>query len=81
MPYYVWMITWMKNVNNFQKAKVQPQGVLFSICLIFCQAQPGVAYKSVTYKKRVYVFMRNLIANVLITFISHLIQIQNHTKS
>ena len=27
MPYYFWMITWMKNVNNFQAAKVQPQGV------------------------------------------------------
>ena len=25
--YYFWMITWMKNVNNFQLAKVQPQGV------------------------------------------------------
>ena len=24
--YYFW-ITWMKNVNNFQLAKVQPQGV------------------------------------------------------
>ena len=35
--HYVWMITWIKNVNNFQIAKVQPQ---------------GVAYKSVAYKKR-----------------------------
>ena len=26
-PLYFWIITWMKNVNNFQKAKVQPQGV------------------------------------------------------
>ena len=25
--------------------------VLLSICLIFCQFQPGVAYKSVAYKK------------------------------
>ena len=25
--YFIWMITWMKNVNNFQIAKVQPQGV------------------------------------------------------
>ena len=23
----LWMITWMKNVNNFQIAKVQPRGV------------------------------------------------------
>ena len=42
------MIMWMKNVNNFQIVKVQ---VLLSICLIFCQFQPGVAYKSVAYKK------------------------------
>ena len=25
--YYFWMMTWMKNVNNFQMAKVQSQGV------------------------------------------------------
>ena len=35
------MLTWMKKVNNFQTAKVQPQ---------------GVAYKSVAYKKSVYIF-------------------------
>ena len=28
--------------------------VLLSICLIFCQFLPGVAYKSVAYKKSVY---------------------------
>ena len=27
MSGYFWMITSMKNVNNFQIAKVQPQGV------------------------------------------------------
>ena len=27
MSHYFWMITWMKNVNNFQIAKVRPQGV------------------------------------------------------
>ena len=27
ISYYVWRITWMENVNNFQIAKVQPQGV------------------------------------------------------
>ena len=27
MSYHFWMITWMKNVNNFQIEKVQPQGV------------------------------------------------------
>ena len=35
------MITWMKEANKFQKAKVQPKGVRF--CLFF--SQPGVAYK------------------------------------
>ena len=24
---YCWMITWVKNLNNFQIAKIQPQGV------------------------------------------------------
>ena len=27
MSYYFWMTTWMKNVKNFQIAKVQTQGV------------------------------------------------------
>ena len=31
----------MKKVNNFQLAKVQPQG----FCLICCQFQSGAAYK------------------------------------
>ena len=35
------MITWMKEANKFQKAKVQRKGVRF--CLLF--SQPGVAYK------------------------------------
>ena len=34
------MITWIKEANNFQNAKVQPKGVRF--CFFF---QPGVAYK------------------------------------
>ena len=25
--FYFWMIAWIKNLNDFQKAKVQPQGV------------------------------------------------------
>ena len=41
----------MKNVNNFQIAKVQPQGGV-SICLIFCQFFAGVVYKSVACKKK-----------------------------
>ena len=28
--------------------------VLLLICLIFCQFQPGVAYKSFAYEKRVF---------------------------
>ena len=27
MSYYFWIITWIKNVSNFQTAKVQSQGV------------------------------------------------------
>ena len=42
----------MKNVSNFQIAKVQPQGVPY--CLICWQFQSGVAYKSGGYKKSVY---------------------------
>ena len=41
----------MKNVNNFQIAKVQPRGVAQHF-LTFCQFQPGVGYKSVAYKKK-----------------------------
>ena len=39
MSYYFWMTTLMKNVNNFQIAKVQAQ---------------DFAYKSVAYKKSVF---------------------------
>ena len=46
----------MKNVDNFQIAKVQPR-MFLNICLIFCQFQPAVAYKSVTYKKSVYIYI------------------------
>ena len=42
---------WIKNVNNFQIVEVQPKG---SICLIFCQFEPCIAYKNVAYKKSVY---------------------------
>ena len=46
----------MKKENNFS-AKVQPLGVAY-FCLFFCQFQPGVAYKSVAYKKSVYLYWR-----------------------
>ena len=41
----------MTNVNNFQIAKAQLHEFL-SIFLIFCQFQPGVVYKSVSYIKK-----------------------------
>ena len=51
----------MKNVNNFQIAKVSPR-MLLSICLIFCHFQPGVACEGVVYKKkRATIFTKNLI--------------------
>ena len=40
-----------EKANNYQIAKVQPQRVLLSFCVIFCQFQPGVTYKSIAYKK------------------------------
>ena len=36
--------------------------VLLSLCLIFCQFQPGVAYKSDAYKeKRVFILLISII--------------------
>ena len=46
------MIIRKKKESNFQIAKVAPQGTA-QFLLIFCQFQPGVAYKGVAYKKRV----------------------------
>ena len=48
----------MKKTNDFQIVKVQPQ-VLLSFCPIFGQFQPGVAYKSVAYKKKRVLFYSN----------------------
>ena len=42
---------WMTKTNNSQIVKIQSQ-VLLSFRFIFCQFQPGVAYKSVAYRKR-----------------------------
>ena len=47
----------MKNKNNFQGGEGQLQG---SICLIFCEFLPGVAYKSVAYKKSVQILLLHL---------------------
>ena len=41
----------MKNVKNFEIAKVSPQGAAWHLPE-FCQFQSGVAYKSVTHKKK-----------------------------
>ena len=35
MSYYFWMITQIKGVNNFQIAKVQPQGVAWDLLNFF----------------------------------------------
>ena len=45
-----WMKTWMKNVNNFQKAKVQPQGVAYLALFM----------KVLLIKKHVYQFILGL---------------------
>ena len=46
-----WQRVWrMWIILKYQKFSLR---MLLSICLIFCQFQPGVAYKSVAYKKRV----------------------------
>ena len=43
----------MKKSNDFQISKVQFSfRVLLYFCLTFCQFQPGVAYKSVSYEKK-----------------------------
>ena len=52
LSYHFWMITWIKNENIFQIAKVISLSVLLRIRLIFCRFQPGVAYKNVAYLKR-----------------------------
>ena len=52
MVYYCWMIKWMKNVINSKEQKFSLRE-LVSICLFFCQFQPGIAYKGIAYKKSV----------------------------
>ena len=42
----------MKKANNFQRVKVQPQGVAQLLLIFFCKFQPGVAYKCVAYIKK-----------------------------
>ena len=50
--YYFWTITWCGGRIIFKQQKFSFR-VLLSFCLIFCQFQPGVAYKNVAYKKSV----------------------------
>ena len=51
------MITRMKYVSNFKMAKVRPRGTAYHLHDFFCQFQPGVAYKSVAYKKSMYMIV------------------------
>ena len=45
--------------------------VLLSLCLIFCQFQPGAAYKSIAYKKKsVYCLKSN----------THFLNLESHRK-
>ena len=46
---FFWMIIWMKNVNKFQIAKIQPKDAALRRLPDFC-----IAYKSVAYKNRLY---------------------------
>ena len=58
----------MKNMNNFQMAKVKPQ-VLLSICFNFYQFQPSVAYKSAAYKtKRVRSADNSHATTIMVTY-------------
>ena len=43
----------MKNLNNFQIARAQSESVALHLLDCF-QSHPGVAYKSIAYKKSVY---------------------------
>ena len=49
--------------NNFQQAKVQPQGVAYLSLEFFCQFQSGV-----TYKKSVYSISEMLENTLLVNF-------------
>ena len=51
MSCYCQMISWMQNANSFRMSKVQSQDIA-QYLLDFCQFQPGVANKSVAYRKK-----------------------------
>ena len=48
------MITWIKNVNNFQIANVQPQGVALHLLDFFASFSLTVLIKVLLIKKRVF---------------------------
>ena len=48
------MITWMKNVNNFQIAKVQAQGVAKHLLDFFASFSLALLVKVLLIKKSVY---------------------------
>ena len=51
ISYYSLLIKLMKNANNSQMSKFSLR-VLLSICLMFCQFQPGAVYKSIASLKQ-----------------------------
>ena len=63
-----WQCGW--RINNFQIEKFSLR-VFLSICLIFCQFQSAVAYKSIAYKKKsMYLNQHFLKFFVLLTYLS-----------
>ena len=56
MPYYYfWITTWLKKVNNFQMANVQPQGVAQHLYNFFAaNFSLALVIKVLLIKKRVY---------------------------
>ena len=51
MSYYFWMITWMKNLNNFQVAKVQPQVAAQQLLNFFASFSLALLIKVLLIKK------------------------------
>ena len=58
------MITWMKNVNNFQIVKVKLQGVAYHLLDFFANFSLGLLTKVLLIKKMCTknYFMRNVVA-------------------
>ena len=52
--HHLWMITWIKKVNNFQTAKVQPQGVAQFLLDFFANFRLVLLIKVLLIKKCVF---------------------------